>query len=41
MFMVEEYIISLDLVENDKSVVIVKKDKIISIMINEEDYIRI
>ena len=34
MLMVEEHIISPDLAENDKSAVIVKKDKTISIMIN-------
>ncbi|MDB0440447.1 protein arginine kinase [Clostridioides difficile] len=41
MLMVEEHIISPDLAENDKSAVIVKKDKTVSIMINEEDHIRI
>ncbi len=42
MLMVEEHIISPDLAESDKSAVIVKKkDKTVSIMINEEDHIRI
>ena len=39
--MIEEHIISLDLANNPKGAVLVKKDKKLSIMINEEDHIRI
>lgn len=39
--MVEDHLISPDLASNDNAAVIVKKDESVSIMINEEDHIRI
>lgn len=39
--MVEEHLISMDLSKNPCGAVLIKKDKTVSIMINEEDHIRI
>lgn len=39
--MVEDYLISLELASNENSAVLVNKSKTLSIMINEEDHIRI
>lgn len=39
--MIEEYLISIDLANNQNGAVLIKKDKTVSIMINEEDHIRI
>jgi protein arginine kinase len=39
--MIEEHLISMDLSNNECGAVLIKKDKTVSIMINEEDHIRI